>query len=197
MPFFKKAFPKKAQLTNAIEMDKIEIRKANQADIELLQNIGRQTFFEKFTENNSEENMLKYASEAYSFEKIASEVNNPNSQFYLATLNNQTVGYLKINFGDAQTELQDPQALELERIYVLNEFQGQKIGQLLFEKTLELARLAKINFVWLGVWEENTGAIKFYEKNGFKAFSKHIFMLGDDPQTDIMMKIELNNPKTS
>jgi ribosomal protein S18 acetylase RimI-like enzyme len=64
---------------------------------------------------------------------------------------------------------------------------------MLFEKTLELAKKAAVNYVWLGVWEENKSAIKFYEKNGLKAFSKHIFMLGDDPQTDIMMKIELNN----
>jgi|OpeIllAssembly_1097287.scaffolds.fasta_scaffold01140_3 ribosomal protein S18 acetylase RimI-like enzyme len=176
-------------------MNTIEIIRATETDIALLINIGIQTFFEKFTENNSEENMQKYAAEAYSFEKIASEVNNPNSQFYLANLNNQTVGYLKINFGDAQTELQDPKALELERIYVLNEFQGRKIGQLLYEKTLELAKQANINYVWLGVWEENTSAIKFYEKNGLKAFSKHVFMLGDDPQTDIMMKIELNSNK--
>ncbi|HCE56119.1 MAG: GNAT family acetyltransferase [Lutibacter sp. BRH_c52] len=175
-------------------MENLEIIKATHKDTELLLNIGRQTFFEKFTENNSEENMLKYAEEAYTFEKIASEVNNPNSQFYLANLNNQTVGYLKINLGDAQTELKDPQALELERIYVLNEFQGKKIGQMLFEKTLELAKKAAVNYVWLGVWEENKSAIKFYEKNGFKAFSKHIFMLGNDPQTDIMMKIELGNP---
>jgi ribosomal protein S18 acetylase RimI-like enzyme len=174
-------------------MDNIKIIKATQKDTELLLNIGRQTFFEKFTENNSEENMLQYAAEAYTFEKILSEVNNPNSQFYLATINNQTVGYLKINYGEAQTELQDPQALELERIYVLKEFQGKKIGQMLFEKTLELAKKAAVNYVWLGVWEENKSAIKFYEKNGLKAFSKHIFMLGDDPQTDIMMKIELNN----
>jgi len=172
-------------------MDKLKIRRATSADTELLLAIGRQTFFEKFTENNSEENMLQYASEAYTFEKIASEVNNVNSQFYLATLNNQTVGYLKINFGEAQTELQDPQALELERIYVLNEFQGKKIGQMLFEKTLEIARQAKVNYVWLGVWEENKSAIKFYKKNGLKAFSKHLFMLGNDPQTDIMMKVEL------
>ena len=176
-------------------MNTIEIIRATETDIALLINIGIQTFFEKFTENNSEENMQKYAAEAYSFEKIASEVNNPNSQFYLANINNQTVGYLKINFGDAQTELQDPKALELERIYVLNEFQGRKIGQLLYEKTLELAKQANINYVWLGVWEENTSAIKFYEKNGLKAFSKHVFMLGDDPQTDIMMKIELNSNK--
>lgn len=178
-------------------MDNLKIRKATYADTKLLLNIGRQTFFEKFTENNSEENMLKYASEAYTFEKIASEVNNVNSQFYLANLNNQTVGYLKINFGDAQTEIQDPKALELERIYVLKEFQGKKIGQQLFEKTIEIAQQAKVNYVWLGVWEENTGAIKFYEKNGFKAFSKHVFMLGNDPQTDIMMKMELNSPKTA
>jgi ribosomal protein S18 acetylase RimI-like enzyme len=177
-------------------MKNLKIRKATHKDAKLLLNIGRQTFFEKFTENNSEENMLQYASEAYTFEKILSEVNNPNSQFYLANLNKQTIGYLKINFGNAQTELQDPQALELERIYVLKEFQGQKIGQLLFEKTLEIAKQAKLNYVWLGVWEENLRAIKFYEKNGLKAFSKHIFMLGNDPQTDIMMKIELNNAKT-
>lgn len=177
-------------------MDNIKIIKATQKDTELLLNIGRQTFFEKFTENNSEENMLQYASEAYTFEKILSEVNNPNSQFYLATINDQTVGYLKINFGEAQTELQDPQALELERIYVLKEFQGKKIGQMLFDKTLEIAKKAAVNYVWLGVWEENLRAIKFYEKNGLKAFSKHIFMLGNDPQTDIMMKIQLNNAKT-
>lgn len=175
-------------------MENLEIRKATHKDAELLLNIGRQTFFEKFTENNSEENMLKYAAEAYTSEKILSELNNPNSQFYLAKLNNKTVGYFKINFGDAQIELQDPQALELERIYVLKEFQGRKIGQMLFDKTIELAKKAAVNYVWLGVWEENLRAIKFYEKNGLKAFSKHIFMLGDDPQTDIMMKIELRQP---
>ncbi len=172
-------------------MENLEIRKATSKDTALLLTIGRQTFFEKFNDDNSEEHMLQYASEAYTFEKIASEVNNANSQFYLATLNNQTVGYLKINFGEAQTELKDPQALELERIYVLKEFQGRKIGQVLFDKTLEIAKQARFNYVWLGVWNKNSGAIKFYEKNGLKAFSSHVFMLGNDPQTDIMMKIEL------
>ena len=79
---------------------------------------------------------------------------------------------------------------------MLKEFQGRKIGQKLYEKTLEIAKQEKVMYVWLGVWEENSGAIKFYIKNGLKAFSKHIFMLGDDPQTDIMMKIELNSSKT-
>lgn len=40
----------------------------------------------------------------------------------------------------------------------------------------------------LGVWEHNHRALRFYEKNGFIAFGTHIFQLGNDQQTDILMK---------
>jgi ribosomal protein S18 acetylase RimI-like enzyme len=98
---------------------------------------------------------------------------------------------LKLNIGQSQTEIKNDNALEIERIYVLNEFQGQSIGQQLFEKALERAYVQKVDFIWLGVWEENKRAIQFYTKNGFVAFDKHIFKLGDEEQTDIMMKLKL------
>ncbi|WP_229213788.1 GNAT family N-acetyltransferase [Dyadobacter psychrotolerans] len=69
-----------------------------------------------------------------------------------------------------------------------NTYHGKKVGQLLYEKSVEFARLQKNDYAWLGVWEENPKAIRFYEKNGFVAFSKHIFLFGQDEQTDIMMK---------
>jgi ribosomal protein S18 acetylase RimI-like enzyme len=103
----------------------------------------------------------------------------------------EVVGYLKLNFGQSQTELKDSKALEIERIYVLKEFQGKNIGQLLYEKAIQIANQNNAEYVWLGVWEENEKAIKFYTKNGFVAFDKHIFKLGDDEQTDIMMKLTL------
>jgi ribosomal protein S18 acetylase RimI-like enzyme len=126
-------------------------------------------------------------------EKLTNELNNPNSSFYFAVVNDKIIGYLKINFGDSQTELKQENALEIERIYVLKEFHGKKIGQLLFEKAMELAIQKKADYVWLGVWEENPRAISFYKKNGFVEFDKHIFKLGDDEQTDIMMKLQLKN----
>ena len=97
----------------------------------------------------------------------------------------------KINFGQSQTELQDDTALEIERIYVLKEFHGKKVGQVLYEKAIEIAKQKNAHYVWLGVWEENPRAISFYKKNGFVEFDKHIFKLGDDEQTDIMMKLKL------
>lgn len=173
-------------------MSEITIAKAGTAEATLLQQIGRQTFYETFAASNTEENMNQYLEEGFSLEKVTTELENPEASFYFAWLDGQVIGYLKLNFGAAQTELKDDQAVEIERIYVLRDFHGKKVGQLLFEKALEIAHEVRASFVWLGVWEENPRAIRFYEKNGFVAFDKHIFKLGDDEQTDIMMKLALN-----
>lgn len=172
-------------------MNSITITKIGPAQLAQLQAIGRQTFTETFSSTNSEENLNAYLQYGFSPAKLTDELNNPNSEFYFATLNDKVIGYLKINFGIAQTELQDPKAMEVERIYVLGEFQSKKVGQLLFEKALAIAKNKKVDFVWLGVWEENHRAIRFYTKNGFVAFDSHIFLMGNDKQTDILMKLQL------
>jgi len=172
-------------------MTAIKIKKVTLADIVQLQEIGRQTFAETFSSTNTEENMKAYLEEGFSNAKLSAELDNPNSEFYFATLNNKVIGYLKINFGSAQTELKDDKALEIERIYVLQDFHGKKVGQLLYDQAIHLAKEKKADYVWLGVWEKNHRAIQFYTKNGFVEFDQHIFVLGDDEQTDIMMRLEL------
>lgn len=172
-------------------MNNAEIIAVNLNDLAVLQKIGIETFYESFSSVNTEENMTQYLAEAYSLEKLTNELNNPNSSFYFAVVNDKIIGYLKINFGDSQTELKQDNALEIERIYVFHAYHGKKIGQLLFEKAMEIAFEKNADYVWLGVWEENPRAIRFYTKNGFVEFDKHIFKLGDDAQTDIMMKLQL------
>jgi len=171
----------------------IEIKKATLNDIDQLQNIGIQTFYETFSLGNTEENMKKYLSEGFSTEKLAAELSNKNSEFYFATLEDTVIGYLKLNFGQSQTELQDDKAIEIERIYVLKEYHGKGVGQILFDKATRIAKQKDGHYLWLGVWEENSRAIKFYKKNGFMEFDRHVFKLGNDEQTDIMMKLRLDN----
>ena len=172
-------------------MKNIEIRKITVDDIDDLQKIGRQTFYETFSSGNTEENMKTYLHKDFALDKLTIELTDNNSEFYLATLGDNVIGYLKLNFGASQTELKDDKALEIERIYVLKEFYGKKVGQILYDKAIEVARQKNTDYVWLGVWEENPRAISFYKKNGFVEFDKHIFKLGNDEQTDIMMKLEL------
>lgn len=173
-------------------MDAISIVKVKPHEIRTLQKIGRQTFQETFSDSNSEENMKNYLEEGFSVEKLTLELHNPDSEFYFAIHENDIIGYLKINFGDAQTELKDHKALEIERIYVVNAFHGKHVGQLLYDKAITIAKEKGVEYIWLGVWEENVKAIRFYTKNGFMVFDKHIFKLGDDEQTDIMMRLKLS-----
>lgn len=173
-------------------MKPITIIKVTISDINELQKIGRKTFQETFEDSNSEKNMKSYLEEGFSIEKLIPELNNENSEFYFAKIDNEVIGYLKVNFGESQTELKDNKALEIERIYVSKEFHGKSVGQLLYNKAIEVAKQKGSEYVWLGVWEENPRAIRFYKKNGFVEFDKHIFKLGDDEQTDIMMKLKLN-----
>ncbi len=172
-------------------MENIKTRRITIDDLEKLQKIGRNTFEETFSESNSEQNMKDYLEEGFSKEKLTTELNDKNSEFYFATIESEIVGYLKINFGESQTELKDSKSLEIERIYVSKEFHGKSVGQLLYDKAIEIAKLKETEYVWLGVWEENPRAIRFYKKNGFVEFDKHIFKLGNDEQTDIMMKLKL------
>lgn len=175
-------------------MESISIVPVNRDDLAKLQTISRSTFAQTFDEHNNPEDMQAYLNTSFSAEKLLAELNNKNSAFYFAVDNsmNSVVGYLKVNTGDAQSEKKDLNAFEIERIYVDKAYFGKKVGQLLFDKAIEIAKSKKVSYVWLGVWEENHRALAFYTKNGFKAFDKHLFKLGNDEQSDIMMKLILN-----
>jgi diamine N-acetyltransferase len=173
-------------------MNDIRIRKVTVNDIDQLQMISKRTFLEAFASGNEEKNIAQYIEKAFSAHKLLEEVKNINSEFYFAQAGSEVIGYLKLNSGDGQTELQDQSALEIERIYVLKDYHGKNVGQLLYEEAIKIARQRNAEYVWLGVWEENPRAINFYKKNGFIEFDKHIFQLGNEEQTDIMMKLQLS-----
>lgn len=173
-------------------MKKITIRKITIDDLDPLQDIGKRTFAETFSAHNSEENMKAYLETGFSKERLRAELTDPNAEFYFAELNGNVIGYLKINAGQSQTEIKEENALEIERIYVLKAFHGKKVGQMLYDEAISLAKQKRVDYVWLGVWEENPRAISFYRKNGFVEFDKHIFKLGHEEQTDIMMKLKMH-----
>lgn len=166
----------------------IKIFPAIITDFKIIQEVGKETFFETFAASNTEEVMQQYLQTSFSSEKVKSELANPNSFFFIAWDDHMPIGYLKVNVNDAQTELQENESLEIERIYVKADYHGKKVGQLLYDQAMTVAIQHQKKSIWLGVWEENPKAIRFYEKNGFVPFSKHIFKMGEEEQTDILMR---------
>lgn len=170
----------------------MKIKKCSLDDILDLQKIYRQTFFETFSEQNSEENMRIFLDKAYSEEKLKSEIEDKESETFLAVENQKILGVLKINTGNAETESGLENSLEIQRIYILKESKGLGIGTVFMNLAEKKARELGVSFIWLGVWEKNFPAQKFFTDKGFRRFSEHAFVLGDDIQTDFLMKKELS-----
>jgi len=160
-------------------------------DLDTLLALSRKTFHDAFYHLCKPADYEEYTSKAFTPEKILSEINAPDSYFYFAMLNGERAGYLKLNFYDAQTEFCEPDAMEIQRIYVLGDHQGKQIGKQLLDFATEKAIAKHMKYIWLGVWEINVNAVRFYENNGFKIIGKHTFPFGDEVDTDWLMRKEL------
>lgn len=169
----------------------ISITRASEENLKDLQIISINSFYQAFRNDNAEEDMSNYLENNFNLEKLRDQLQNPLSSFYLVKENQETIGYFKLNFGHAQTDSHDPNALEIERIYLLEQYTGKGVAQEMMVKIIEIAKSSAVKIIWLGVWENNHRAIRFYEKYGFEKFNEHIFMLGQDAQTDWMMRLYL------
>ena len=155
-------------------------RQCTYDDIIELRNFSHKTYFETFAAMNTPENMAAYLHKAFNLEKLHAELLNEASSFYFLYSDNALAGYLKLNEAQAQTEFQDAASLEIERIYVDKRFQGKGFGQHLIDYAIQMAGRKHKEYVWLGVWEQNEKAIRFYKKNGFYKIGSHSFFMGDD-----------------
>ena len=167
------------------------IRPCTGEDLAVLRDFSRRTYFETFSKQNTPENMAAYLDDAFETEKLRRELEDANSAFYFLYRGETLAGYLKLNEAPAQTDLHDPDSLEIERIYVGKEFQGMGLGRRLMEHAISTAVQRGKAFAWLGVWEKNTKALAFYRKNGFYPIGTQTFVMGDDPQTDYLMRKDL------
>jgi ribosomal protein S18 acetylase RimI-like enzyme len=169
----------------------VTIRSCSLHDAEVIVSLGIRTFRDTFDEMNSPQNMMLYINSTFTIRKIKEELQEPGSVFFLAEQDNEAVGYARVRSSKTPAGLDGNSCLEIERLYADKKFIGKRVGHILMSSCLHHAKEHGYDCVWLGVWESNARAIAFYEKWGFEKFSEHVFMLGTDAQTDLMMKKKL------
>ena len=170
----------------------VAIRQAGLQDVQSLVELAKMTFEHSFAQDNTPENMSTYLNEAFSPLKIESEIRETESPFFVAEIDHQMVGYARVRLNDEVKDKLHQPSLELQRLYVLSEFQGLKIGASLMQACINFAKFQGYHWLWLGVWENNVKAQNFYKAHGFEKFGEHIFQMGDDPQTDWLMKKKID-----
>jgi ribosomal protein S18 acetylase RimI-like enzyme len=167
------------------------IRLAKKEEAEVIGILAAQTFTETFEWYNTPENMREYNETHFTKNKILAEIEDKNSIMYVALIDDIIVGYAKLKSSEAPPELTVASHIEIERLYVSKKFHDKKVGLALMNTCIETAKQKKLDVIWLGVWEQNPRAINFYTRIGFQQFGSHIFQLGNDAQTDYLMKLSL------
>jgi len=175
----------------------ITIRPATENDAELIADLSRQTFYETFAPDNTKENMDKFLDEQFTRQKLIDEVSQPWHIFFLAFVDEEPVGYAKLREGLVPPGLTGRSSIEIARIYSVTKMIGKGVGKKLMQHCIDIAVQKRKEILWLGVWEKNQKAIDFYMRWGFEKFSEQKFLLGDDLQTDWLMKktvgVEISN----
>ena len=156
-----------------------------------LAKLAEKTFRESFEAMNDPIDFQNYILKAFNLEQIRSELTTNDSEFHLLYQDKVLVGYFKINIYQAQTDIKDNEGMELERIYVLSDFQGNGHGRYMIKAAKEHAHRQHKNYLWLGVWKENKSAVRFYQENGFRIFGEHPYYIGNDKQIDWLMRYDL------
>lgn len=165
----------------------MNIRRANTADVYLLAALGARTFADSFAADNTPEDMADYLSHAFSPEKQAAEMAEPDTLFLIAEEDGQPVGYTRLREGNVPDCIDGTHPVEIVRIYSIKEMIGRGVGKALISACLEEARARGCDVIWLDVWEKNPRAIAFYQKWGFEKVGEQGFQLGGDLQTDWIM----------
>jgi GNAT superfamily N-acetyltransferase len=170
----------------------IHIVQASASHASALASMGAETFTEAFAEHNNPTDFKKYLDDSFNISQIEKELTEKGSTFFLAYINNELAGYARLReSGEGLEKFPTKHVIELQRIYSYKAFIGKGIGKALLTHCIETAKKKGYSLLWLGVWEHNHHAIQFYKHFGFTEFDSHVFMLGSEAQTDILMKKQL------
>lgn len=170
----------------------ITIRAASASDASLIADISRETFYDTFAEFNSEEDMSKFMSRQFSHEMLMAEAGVENHVFLLAYEGEIPAGYVFLK-DEMHPHIPNENSMEISRLYVRKPFIGKGVGKKLMQAAVAHAIQQHKIFIWLGVWEHNRRAIGFYQSFGFEKFSEQDFLLGDDLQSDWVMRLKISS----
>ena len=166
----------------------ITVRLATSDDANLLTELGARTFQETFAADNTPEDMAAYLTSAFNFDRQTAELADHDSTFLIAEVSNTAAGYAKLHPGQPAEGITGEKPIELVRLYVEKKWLGRGVGEVLMRTLLEEAARSGFKTIWLGVWERNQRAQAFYRKWDFREVGNHVFQLGEDAQTDILME---------
>lgn len=146
---------------------KLIIKEAGSGEADIIRRVGTLSYKEHFTEIWTNEGIETYLTSQFSSEKLSSDFTNNSTRYFISYFDNLPIGLLKVNLHKILPNSSKDYGLELEKIYLLKEFAGKGLGEILLQFVREFAIKNSEEIIWLDVLKTNTKAKSFYERYGF------------------------------
>lgn len=169
------------------QLDTLAVRAATIADASAIAAFGARTFEESFGRDNTAEDMAAYLTKAFDVRAVEKEIADERVTYLVGEVDGRLASYAMVREGSAPVAVGESSPLELVRFYVDRPWHGSGLARAMMAACDAEARRRNAKTLWLGVWERNPRAIRFYEKCGFRDVGSHVFVLGTDAQTDRLM----------
>ena len=167
----------------------VEYRIATADDAGALAELGVHTFTDTFGHLYKPDD-LEIFLQNHSPENWDKELNDPAFEVRVAESGGRLVGYVKLGPPHLPFEPRG-EAAELRQLYVVEEVKGQGVAHALMDWVIDRARDKRADNLYLSVFTENYRARRFYEKYGFEPEGTYAFMVGNQADEDIVMRLKL------
>jgi ribosomal protein S18 acetylase RimI-like enzyme len=164
------------------------IRRASLADAEALAAIGEATFRETFGHLYPPADLEPFLAEAYDLARTRADLADPAKASWIVEADGETIGFALAGPCNLPHADVTPQSGELKRIYLLTAWQNGGLGRRLFAETLAWLQAQGPRDVWIGVWSENRGAQRFYERQGFDKIGEYGFVVGNTVDREYILR---------
>jgi len=167
----------------------VTYRNATSADVEAIDRIFRTSFCDTFAHLYRQEDLDAFLGK-FTREAWLGEMNDPAYVFRIAEDDGQPAGYLKLGPLSLPVAVQGS-AMELRQLYVLEAWHGAGIARELTDWFLAEARQRGAEEIYLTVYTDNHRARRFYERYGFEVIGPYAFMVGEQADEDLIMRLKL------
>lgn len=148
-------------------MESISFKKATVKDLDTLIPVARKAYLQAYTHVWEDEEPSFYIKKAFTKEAFLKDLNDSNTEIQLIYFDEALVGFYKVELDSAVAEYSAAESIQLEKIYILHEFSGKRIGNRSLEHIITNAKDKGKSVFWVDVMDTSP-AKYFYYKMGFE-----------------------------
>lgn len=165
------------------------LQRVSAADLPALADLAAHTFTETFGHLYRPQDLQTFLATSRTEERYARMLADSRIGMWMAKVPDAgAIGYVVVGPCKLPVENLEPQAGEIMELYIRSEYHGQQLGTRLLTTAIEWLEAEGFAPLYVGVWSENFGAQRLYQRYGFRKVGEYGFPVGEHVDLEYILR---------